>query len=235
VIRTFTVTVFEEANGYPLELLPSVKKSVVFIDMTTIADRVREYVNALPTRSFLWSTDVPGPSAAVAAELTRLVRKRQLRRVRNGLYWKGPMTELGIAAPEPEDVALEVAGRGAGPAGVAAAHWLGLTTQVPGTPEIAVPGSLPTGVDGVRFTSRPYIRRELGLTPTEVALIEVLRIWPIASETTWEEMRDRVAELISGGSLRAEKVDAAVNQEHRRGQRSNWESLRGQLAMAVAN
>ena len=58
----------------------------------------------------------------------------------------------------------------------AAACQLGLTTQVPATVEVAAPGKVPEPVPGVRFTARPFIRRERELSPTEVAVLEVLRL-----------------------------------------------------------
>lgn len=83
-----------------------------------------------------------------------------------------------MASPRAADVALEVAGRGAGLAELAAAHSLGLTTQVPSVAVVAVPGRAPTPAEGSRFVSRSIERRIAGLWPVEVAVLEVLRSGP---------------------------------------------------------
>lgn len=75
----------------------------------------------------------------------------------------------------------------------AAACQLGLTTQVPATVEVAAPGKVPEPVPGVRFTARPFIRRERELSPTEVAVLEVLRE-PLLAEASLEEVGRRIPE-----------------------------------------
>ncbi|MCY7299545.1 MAG: hypothetical protein LH616_10075 [Ilumatobacteraceae bacterium] len=186
------------------------------------ATQVRARLAATSPRSFVASTEVDGPVGAVEAELSRLVRRGEILRVRKGLYWKGPRTRLGVAAPDPEQVALHVAGRGAGPAGISAAHWLGLTTQVPGRPSVAVPGRAPMPVPGVRFYSRAWKRREVGLTPTEVAAIEVLRDWPGTVEVDWTRLQVRLASLTESAQIRPDKIAEAVASEHHPALRERW-------------
>ena len=186
------------------------------------ASAVRVKLAKLPARSFVQATTLPGPTEAVEAELGRLTKQGELRRVRKGLYWKGPKTRFGIAAPDPAEVALEVAGRGAGPAGIAAASWLGLTTQIAGRPIIAVPGRTPMGVPGTQFCSRPPIRRELGLRPLEVAVLEVLRDWPMSVEVGWDDVVIRIHRLAESGEIRPTVIAKDVVEERRPGLRDRW-------------
>jgi hypothetical protein len=90
--------------------LQFVRFPLQFADMESIAASVRKVLSSLSDRAFVHARRVPGPTGAVEAELSRLARRGEIRRVRKGLYWKGPKTRLGIAAPAPQDVALEVAG-----------------------------------------------------------------------------------------------------------------------------
>jgi hypothetical protein len=202
--------------------------------MESIAASVRKVLSSLSDRAFVHARRVPGPTGAVEAELSRLARRGEIRRVRKGLYWKGPKTRLGIAAPAPQDVALEVAGPGAGPSGIEAARWLGLTTQVAGRPEIAVPGRVPAPVAGVRFCSRSPRRREFGLTPIEVAVIEVLRDWPVSVEASWDELRDKVVQLVAAGEIRPDRIAGQVAEEHHLALRERWAELVPTVTPALA-
>lgn len=190
------------------------------------ASLVRERLEVAPSTTFVVAAEIDAPVGAVEAELSRLARRGSIVRVRKGLYWKGPRTRLGIARPDPEQIALHVVGRGGGPAGITAASWLGLTTQVPGRPTIAVPGRAPTPIPGVRFSSRAFSRRELGLTPLEVAVIEVLRDWPDTVEADIDAFGDRLVELIATGQVRFDKIVDAVAAEHHVGLRERWAALR---------
>jgi hypothetical protein len=174
--------------------LHSVRIPLLFPDMESVAASVRSLLDSLSDRAFIHARGVPGPTGAVEAELSRLARRGEIRRVRKGLYWKGPKTRLGIAAPAPQDVALAIAGPGAGPSGIEAARWLGLTTQVAGRPEIAVPGRVPTPIAGVRFCSRSTRRREVDLSPIEVAVIEVLRDFVATRQIRVDRISDQVAD-----------------------------------------
>ena len=78
-----------------------------------------------------------------------------------------------------------------------AARWLGLTTQVPGRPCVAVPGRVPVAVHGVRFCSRTPRRRELGMNALEVAVVEVLRDWPLSVEASWGDAEGRTDTAIA--------------------------------------
>ena len=91
-----------------------------------MAERVANHVAALPQRLFVAVRDVDGSRSAVESAFSRLAAAGDILRVRKGLYWKGATTALGMSPPRVEEVALKLGGPGSGPAGVAAAHWLGL-------------------------------------------------------------------------------------------------------------
>ena len=148
----------------------------------------------------------------------------ELVRVRRGLYWRGKKTRFGMTHPSVLETAVAVGGPGTGPAGVAAAQLLGLTTQVPATVEVAVPGKVPDPMQGVRFRSRPYSRRERRLTPVEVAILEVLRD-PHAAEAPWSRVEDRIRELLADGTVRAQVLDAEAASEPRVQARKRWAAL----------
>ena len=138
---------------------------------------------------------------------------------------------LGMGRPHPLDVALHVGGPGTGPAGFSAAAMLGLTTQVPATIEVAVPGWLPTPPAGVRFTRRHPSRREFRLKPAEVALLEVLRDWPLTVESSWDDLVERARELIADSTIRPSAVTKEVEAAHRRAARDAWYRLKSDLAI----
>jgi hypothetical protein len=137
------------------------------------------------------------------------------------MYWRGKTTRFGMTHPSVLETAVAVGGPGTGPAGVAAAQLLGLTTQVPATVEVAVPGKVPDPMRGVRFRSRPYSRRERRLTPVEVAVLEVLRD-PHAAEVPWSRVEERIRELLADGTVRAQVLDAEATSEPRVQARERW-------------
>ena len=188
----------------------------------SVAAAVSERVSDLPDRSFLAVCEVEGPRRAVESAFSRLARGGQLARVRKGLYWKGAPTPFGMSPPRAEDIALAIGGRGAGLAGVAAAHALGLTTQVPSTIWVAVPGQVPAGYPGLRFVQRPVQRLVRAMTPWEVAVLEVLRAGPAVMECGWGDLASRIAELERAGHVRIGELAAAVAEEPHRQARQHW-------------
>jgi hypothetical protein len=96
-----------------------------------------------------------------------------------------------------------------------------LTTQVPATVEVAVPGKVPEPIARVRFRSRPYSRREHRLTPAEVAVLEVLHD-PNAAEATWPRVAARIRELLADGSIRATVLGPQAAEEPRVQARERW-------------
>lgn len=171
------------------------------VSHTSIASATQRKIMSAPAGTFFTRADFTGSDQAVESALSRLVADDELLRVRRGLYWKGKSTRFGMTRPTPLQVALQVAGPGSGPTGVAAAHMLGLTTQVPSTSEVAVPGRVPEPLDGVRFRSRSFDRRLRGLRPLEVAVLEVLRD-PGAVEVAWAVAARRFSELAGRGEIR---------------------------------
>jgi len=197
----------------------------------SIAEQVGDRIAALPERSFVAIRDVDGPRSAVESAFSRLASAGDVLRVRKGLYWKGTTTPLGMTPPGAEEVALELGGPGSGPAGVAAAQWLGLTLQVPSTFLAAVPGRAPSPCPGVRFTQRPIDRLLHSLTPAEVAVLEVLRAGPPVVETPWEELPDVIARLAASGSVRLDALDEAAATEPHRQARARWSEIRAHPAL----
>jgi hypothetical protein len=156
-----------------------------------------------------------------------MVAQGELLRVRRGLYYKGAQTALGMTEPHPMDVALVVGGTGSGPAGFSAAAWLRMTTQVPGVLEVAVPtgGWMPVAPAGVLFTRRTQSRREFALRPTEVAVLEVLRDWPLTVESSWDVLVERVVQLIDAGALRRAVLAKVVAATCQAAEREGWRQL----------
>lgn len=189
------------------------------------AEAVRRHVARIPVRSFVRPAAIAGSRRAVECEMSRLAAEGELVRVRKGLYWKGPKTRAGMPLPRPIEVALEVAGPGAGPAGVSAAHALGLTTQVPSVEQVAVPGRVPTPVPGVRFASRSIERRIAALRPLEVALLEMLRDGPGALEASWRTVADTARRLAANGEIRPAIIETQLGHEHHVAARQRWAEL----------
>lgn len=196
------------------------------------AAAVRERIHALPDRSFVSVRELEAPvegarvsKRAVEVELSRLAKSGMVRSIRKGLYWKGVKTPSGMLPPTPTEVGLAIGGTGTGPADVSAARFLGLTTQVPVVVDMAVPGRAPSSMDEVVFHSRPFSRAFFELKPAEVAVLEVLRMWPSGLEEDWEFLAERVARLSKKGSVRLDRVSEAVEQERVPVVRELWREL----------
>ena len=193
--------------------------------LMSVAQLVRDYVVLTPERSFLSPADVQGTRHAVECELSRLATAGDIIRVRKGLYWKGPMTAIGMPLPRPYEVGLAVAGPGSGPASLSAAAHLGLTTQVPSVETIAVPGRVPTEPRGLRFLSRSIERRIRALRPTEIAVIEVLRDGPDQLEAPWRAFADTVERLADDAEIRPALITEEVDHERHVAARERWSEL----------
>ena len=191
----------------------------------SVSQRVASHVATLPEGSFVAVRDISGPRSAVESAFSRLAASGRLARVRKGTYWKGTPTPLGVSPPRVEEVALAIGGLGSGPAGVAAVHWLGLTSQVPSTYLAAVPGRAPVPWQQVRFVQRPIGRLLAGMSPAEVAVLEALRSGPAVVEAGWGQLGEVVAQLTEDGHVRPAALDAAANHEPHRGARARWVEL----------
>lgn len=139
------------------------------------------------------------PFAAVAQALSRLVSAHYLSRLSKGIYYRSRKTAFGNSKPNP--AALEnLAGRRKKvfPAGIAAANLLGLTTQTARRAEVSTSSmSLPrklVGTDAVVHTRRPEAWESL--TPTEAAILDVLRRGARTSELPPAETARRLQRLL---------------------------------------
>ena len=193
--------------------------------MSSVSQQVTRYVATLPEGSFVMVRDVDGARSAVETAFSRLAASGCLSRVRRGTYWKGIPTPWGMTLPRAEEVALALGGTGSGPAGVAAAHWLGLTSQVPAVYLAAVPGRAPAPWRHVRFTQRPVGRLLAELSPSEVAVLEVLRAGPATVESGWDELGSVVSRLAEEGKVSLPALHAAAVGEPHRDARARWTEL----------
>ena len=191
----------------------------------SVSQRVADHVARLPEGSFMAVRDIIGPRSAIESAFSRLAASGEVTRVRNGIYWKGAPTLWGMTLPRTEEVALALGGTGSGPAGVAAAHWLGLTSQVPSTYLAAVPGRAPAAWRNVRFAQRPISRLLAELVPSEVAVLEVLRAAPTVMESGWDELGSVVARLAEDKTVRIATLHAATASEPHRDARTRWAEL----------
>lgn len=188
-----------------------------------------DWVTAQVPRTVFVSNDVPGTRSAVDSALSRLASDPDgpITRIRHGIYWRKPSaTRFGFGAPDPVAVALKVAGPGSGFAGISAANVLGLTTQVPATPTIAVVGRAPKNLAGVKIVCRSNLRR-IDLRPTEVAVLETLRTFPQHIEVDWSQLHRVVTGLVASGDVDANRLRTAAKADHIAG-------LSGRLDQALA-
>lgn len=176
------------------------------------AEMVRSVVRDTPVGAFIRSSDISGSRSGIDTALSRLHADGELLRVRNGLYWKGVKSRFGSGRPDRASAAIAAAGGvGAGPTGWSATNLLGLSTQVPAEPEVAVAGPIPT-FPGVRFHKRNNLARR-DLNVMEIALLEALRLYPNYSEVSLSELKDRVHTLVADGKIRMDKLADAARTE----------------------
>jgi predicted transcriptional regulator of viral defense system len=186
----------------------------------------RDWVMSQPSGSYFTASDVPGTPAAVDSLLSRLAHPDgPIQRVRQGVYWRTPApTRFGSARPDAARVAIVAAGDGAGPAGASAANSIGLSTQVPRRPHIAVVGRAPKGLDGVKITARSNAHRVL-LSPIEVAVLECVRDFDRYADIAWPQARRRLRRLASTGRIDLAKIADVAAHERRAGLRDRIADL----------
>lgn len=174
---------------------------------------VRDRVISTPRGSFVRSADFPGSSSAVDMALSRLASATgPLVRVGRGVYWRGVDSRFGAGAPPALEAALEVAGPGSGPAGWSALRFLGLTTQIPALPHVAVPGRQPA-LRNARVSKRSNALRVL-LNPAEVAVLEVLREdWIDRIDGGQEALAEALRRLTTDGQVRPDSLDEVAGRE----------------------
>ncbi len=171
----------------------------------------------LRSRDRFWRPEDLSTSGSTTLHLLAdLVEAGELRRIRRGLYWRGGKSPLGMGYPSTEVLVRELApGPGVGPAGLYAANLLRLSTQAPRRAEIAVPYRAPGDDRSIRFVARPARsgRLQAGLSPTEVALLEVLSSWESAIELAPADAWERLLELLASGAVRADRLATAGRTE----------------------
>lgn len=187
---------------------------------------IRDWVTSRPPGTYFTTADVPGTPGSVDSALSRLTGPDgPIERVRQGVYWrKVASTRFGSAKPDPTQIALIAAGAGAGPAGASAANAVGLSTQVPRRPHIAVVGRAPKGLHGVQITARANAHRVL-LTPTEVAVLESVRDFDRYAEVPWPRARQRLRKLAANGTIDLTKLAVVAGHERSAGLRDRIADL----------
>jgi hypothetical protein len=179
---------------------------------------VRDWVLSQEPGTYFASADVPAPASTTAVALSRMAGPEgPVVRLRQGIYMTtGPSTRFGPLRPDPMEVALIAAGAGSGPSGASAANGVGLSTQVPRRPHVAVVGRAPKGLKGVLVTTRSNAHRIL-LSPLEIAVLECLRDYDRYSELPWRKGRDRIRDLSAEGSIDLERIKDVALRERRKG------------------
>ena len=104
---------------------------------------------------------------------------------------------------------------------------------MPATFQAAVPGRAPEPWPGVRFTQRPVDRLLRSLTPSEVAVLEVLRPpVPAVVEARWEELPEVIARTgAASGTVRLNVLDETAATEPHRQARARWSEIRAHPAL----
>lgn len=139
------------------------------------AARIRKRIERSPGR--YWSVDdfKDLNASGISRTLARLAKDGVVVRVGPGVYYKGRETSIGRSRPSPARMASQnVKNYNLKPAGMSAANALGLTTQIPRTPEYATTHrNKPSAVVGRVHVLRPPSRDRLDAR--EFALLEVIR------------------------------------------------------------
>jgi Family of unknown function (DUF6088) len=149
------------------------------------------------------ASDVFGatPSAASRA-LSRLVKSGTLMRVSKGLYYLPKHTLMGPVQPSAVGVLKKRTARGTRPTGTTAANMLGLSTQVPATPEYVLYASTrPAGTHALNLVVREvrstYQAALPELAECDAALLEVLRQRGVNSELPPRATVNRIGEYLT--------------------------------------
>lgn len=181
--------------------------------MTPVAESIRTKVAEAKPGTLFTVDEFDGSPGAIETALSRLEKRGEIKRVRKGLYFKGVRSRFGSGKPSPEDVVYKLCGMsGVGPTRWSAARALGLTTQLPARAEFALVKAPLSNVPEVDFHSRSNLER-LKLNPTEIAVFEILRDWPMYSEASWEEFVDHVAGIAKDGIIEPARLESAAKKE----------------------
>lgn len=179
---------------------------------------VRQQVDEAQAGSWFRVSEIGGGNAGEQA-LSRLARDpaSPVVRAAKGLYFKAgpPDPFFGKRKPAPVEVAKRVApGQGVGPAEAFASSYLGLTTQVAPRPILTIVGT-PPRVDGVDWKVRRNPARAL-LSFTEVAVLELLALYPYGTEAEWDEVVGRIRELRDAKRIDLRRIQKVVATERRK-------------------
>ena len=171
----------------------------------SVARRVRQRV--LRSRDRLWKIeDFEGSPKAVNSELSRLVERGELQRVRRSMYWRGRKSSFGMIGVDEGNALQSVVGdeEAIGATGWNATNLLGLSTQVPAVASLAVTHRIPQGLDQVRVSSRAARtgRRRARLTGLEVTLLEALEGWDRYIEVDATTALSRFGEILDRDDVR---------------------------------
>lgn len=195
---------------------------------TAVARRLQRVADGSFIRIRDLEVQIGSTRHAIEVIMSRLAAANKVESLGRGLYWKGVRSRTGLQRPSAAAWGIEVGGVGSGPCDVSAARFLGLTTQVPVSEHIAVPGRAPAALPGIEFHSRSHTRALNALRPAEVAVLEVLRMWPSGVEEDWRTFCARVTKLIQRGLVRPEAISVAVNDERTPVARRHWKAYSDQ-------
>jgi len=179
------------------------------------AAAVRRAVLASADRYWRVADFVGFSPTAVARELSRLAARNELTHVAKGVYYRRRHTPLGLSKPSPAVVARLRLGPDLHPAGQSAANVLGLSTQNPAAGVFATTHRRRPAVagDAQVFTDRPVSR--VGLTPTEAAILEVLRDGARRSDMDPESTRRRLLAIMRADARTNAILRASLNEPPR--------------------
>lgn len=144
---------------------------------------------------------------AVAATLSRMTRRGDLRRIRKGLYYRSKKTVFGETRPSPDvitDVILE--NRHARTMNSGSSHYnrLGITTQVGGvltrTTDRRMRAKGPGGIS-LHMVSRP-LHLQKGIRPDERTVLDALRDVNHIPDATPEDVVVRLKTLFRSNKLK---------------------------------
>lgn len=202
----------------------------------SLATAIRTKVEKAPPGALFSLDDFAGVGSrekrgAAKVALHRLAAEGVIRRARRGIYWKSARSRFGPGRPLMADVAVKASeGKSLGPTGWLASHTLGLSTQVPASPQFVVVGAAPRSVPGVIFHTRAYPKRA-GLRYEEIALLEVLRGWPRSVEGSWSDLAWAVRNLSAHGRIDLADVEKVARFERPLALRERLARLRREIEM----
>jgi hypothetical protein len=161
--------------------------------------------------------DFQGSRQAVQRELSRLAAAGELRQLRNGLYWRGKQTALGMTPPKAEEIVCKLSGSpvGVGPASWSAALEVGLSTQHPNKDFVAAPKRIKGDFPRVEIKDRSRRDQRIvqHLNRVEVALLEVLEDWDRVVEASPDAALNQLSKWLDSDAIRISRLVRASASE----------------------